>query len=222
MKLAPLHSTLVALIGVLFLGLQSAHSAVIIDYQDGTNSLTSVPGLELKLPSITDPGQASWQLNSFTWLSSSSAGATATGRLTLWVYDAALYDPSGKNPNNFSASDTGFVAQSQTYANGLYTFSTPLILGGGKTYYFLNAGVVSTAQGAPANYGANTSTAISDIQRWAASNGGSAWSESTGAPNFSLTLTPIPVPEPAVGLQILMGGLIMLLSRRGRRQTAKI
>jgi hypothetical protein len=215
MKSAPFHSSLVVALGFLLIGLVSARSAVIVNYQDGTSSLSSVPGLELTLPTITDPGQASWQLSSFTWLSSSGSGHTATGRLTLWIFDAALYDPAGKTPNGFSSQDTGFVAQSLTYSAGSYSFSSPLILEGGKTYLFLNAGVVSTGQGAPANYGASTSASIPGVQRWVASNGATAWTETTGAPNFSLTLQAVPVPEPTVTMLGLIG-VALLVSRRAR------
>jgi hypothetical protein len=188
----------VVLLGIGALLVPSLRAATILDYSAGNNSGSTTPGLQLVVPTIADPNQSAWALTSFTWLSTSSTSANETGRGFISVFDALLYNPAGKSASQVNSDTTGLMGRSATYdtVTGAYLF-TNVNLESGKTYYFLNSNAMSTtlSPAAPYEYGFSTSASVSGVTRWVVSSG--AWASQAGAPNFSVTLDAVPVPEPA-------------------------
>ncbi|MDR1282080.1 MAG: PEP-CTERM sorting domain-containing protein [Opitutaceae bacterium] len=201
--------------------------SVSMSYTAGTSNGTSTPGVKLTLPAITDPGQSAWQLTSFTWLSTFGSGANATGRGYISIFDATLFDPADKSATDVNSETTGLIARSGTYANGVYSFSTEVILEAGKSYYFLNSKAVTTNisvdEPAPYGYGFSNSVTLTGIERWLVSSSG--WhAQAAGAPKFSALFSPVMasnpnVPEPATisALLGLAGLAVVLCKHRSRR-----
>lgn len=187
----------IAAVALFLMGLPHLEAgSVELDYRAGSQSLTNVPGIKITMPPATETDQTGWKLASFTWLTARGTGATPTGFGRLWVFEASEFDPAGKKSRNFKSSDPGFVAQSLVFdaEAGGYVFPEGFVLKAGQDYYFLNEGVVSTAYGAVANYGANPTQVVEGRERWSANNGGAPWSRVEGTPNFLATLSPASGP----------------------------
>ncbi|AHF94533.1 hypothetical protein OPIT5_19355 [Opitutaceae bacterium TAV5] len=187
----------------------------------GSSTNNSTPGMKITLPAYTELNQTGWELTSFTWLSSSGTSAAPTGRGYVLIFDDT-FDPNGKPPSTVNTSTTGLIATSGEWTKDstkIYPFTNRVVLEAGASYYFLNNQSVTTAQtpAAPYNYGFNNTATIANVERWNLSGGN--WIATVGAPNFSMTLTPVisNVPEPATVTTVLgLVGIACFLFKRRR------
>lgn len=191
---------------------------ITVGYSAGNSTATTTPGVKLGIPTITDPSQSTWQLTSFTWLSSANTGANPTGRGYISIFDATLFDPTGMTAAQVNSATTGLIARSDNYdtSSGAYLFASNVILEGGKSYYILNSAALSTTLSpvAPYPYGFISSGSQPDISRWVVSSG--AWASQAGAPNFSASLTPVAVPESKTTALIGIATLAIIFRKRHR------
>lgn len=192
-----------------------------LGYSSGNSTTNGTgPGIKLDLSAIPAFEAAdAWALTSFTWLSTGTSGAHATGRGYILIFDAELFvSPANMTYSTVNATTTGLVATSNIWDSvaGSYSFTTPVVLDANKTYYILNSAAITTGTTTPAPYsfGFSDSASLPGIERWRGD--ASAWgaTASTGAPNFAATFAPIPEPASAAALLGLFGLGCCLFKRR--------
>jgi hypothetical protein len=161
----------------------------------GLSSNTFFPG-----NSMTTPLGGGWNTIIFNWFSD-APGTTPTAFGTLFLL---TQDYLG-TPQDLSSATPGFLAQSQSTSGGLYGFDPAVTLAPNTRYFFYaNAsGLLSGANDVP------------DENLYFTFSANTSWSINPADANYRLAGQVI--PEPTIGILMMLGLPTLRLTRRSKR-----